>query len=69
MFHDGPALQLAGLDDGTPGDEPDETGPEPFCKLRDDRVPGRFVAVAVADDAGEARVAAPPALCARSIII
>ena len=69
MLHDGPAFQLAGLDDGTPGDEPDETGAEPLRKLRDDSVLERFVAVAVADDAGKAGVAAPPALCARSIII
>jgi len=69
MIHDGPAFQLAGLDDGTPGDEPDETGPKPLCKLRDDGVLEGFVAVAVADDAGKARVAAPPALCAKSIII
>jgi len=55
MLHDGPALQLAGLDDGTLGDEPDETGSKPLCKLRDDGVPGRFVAVAVADYTGEAR--------------
>ena len=59
MFDDGPALELTGLDDGTPGDEPDETGAEPFGKLRDNGVLERFVAVAVADDAGEARVAAP----------
>ena len=59
MLHDGPALQLAGLDDGTAGDEPDETGSEPLGKLGDDGVLERFVAVAVADDAGEAGVAAP----------
>ena len=59
MLHDCPALQLAGLDDGTPGDEPDETGTKPLCKLGDDGVPGRFVAIAVADDAGKANVAAP----------
>ena len=69
MLHDSPALQLAGLDNGTPRDELDERGAEPFCKLRDDGVLEGFVAVAVADDAGKARVAAPPALCAKSIII
>jgi len=69
VLHDGPAFQLAGLDDGTPGDEPDETGAEPFRKLRDDGMLKGFVAVAVADDAGKYSVAAPPALCAKSIII
>ena len=59
MLHNGPAFQLAGLDDGTAGDEPDESGAEALCKLRDGGVPGRFVAVAVADDAGKAGVAAP----------
>jgi len=62
MLHDCPALQLAGLDDGTPGDELYETGAEPLCKLRDDGVLERFVAVAVADDAGEAGVARGSAL-------
>ena len=62
MLHDGPALQLAGLDDGTAGDEPDETGSEPPGKLRDDGVLEGFVAVAVADDAGKAGVARGSAL-------
>jgi len=69
MLHNGPALQFAGLDDRTAWDEPDKTSAEPPGKLRDDGVLERFLAVAVADDASKYSVAAPPALCAKSIII
>ena len=58
MLHDSPSLQLAGLDDRAPRDEPHETGSEAPRELGNEGLLEGEVDVAVADDTGEAGVPA-----------